>query len=368
MRITIIFFLFILVFTSCKTKDDVPILTIDVKNAKGYKLLVHSVPYPNEIADTLILEDINEMQQQFLVQLPEEEERLYRIRVQGSRVDFVIINDGNPTEVSVNIAFPKKYTVSGSPATTNLHNFLNQHDSLWKAMMVELNDTSTGHLKPGMGPRFAEEQRKAMMRPKLYADTVSSAGAFLYASTLFELGNDSTVLKEFILNARKRFSGHPGIEKWLAANERVMDIYRIEYTEGQKLPVFSLPDSSGKMISNADFLGKYLYIDFWPTWCGECVAYDEKKAQAIRMYRNKNFEILSVAMDGGTNVWRTYFLRQKHNTWKNVIDTLLWEGPAVNTIKYDTVPYNILVSPEGTILDRAIHKDSLLHVLRRHIK
>jgi thiol-disulfide isomerase/thioredoxin len=33
---------------------------------------------------------------------------------------------------------------------------------------------------------------------------------------------------------------------------------------------FSLPDSTGRMISMKDFAGKVIFIDVWATWCGPC--------------------------------------------------------------------------------------------------
>jgi cytochrome c biogenesis protein CcmG, thiol:disulfide interchange protein DsbE len=40
---------------------------------------------------------------------------------------------------------------------------------------------------------------------------------------------------------------------------------------GNSAPAFNLPTTSGPNISNADFKGRWLVLNFWATWCEPCV-------------------------------------------------------------------------------------------------
>ena len=43
-----------------------------------------------------------------------------------------------------------------------------------------------------------------------------------------------------------------------------------KFVVGEKFQNFAYKDVSGKTYSLKDFKGKYVYIDFWATWCAPC--------------------------------------------------------------------------------------------------
>lgn len=72
---------------------------------------------------------------------------------------------------------------------------------------------------------------------------------------------------------------------------------------GQPAPVFNLPDIDGKMVSLTDFAGKYVFIDYWATWCGPCKAEIPSYKKLIEDYTGKNIVFISISVDKDKAAW-----------------------------------------------------------------
>jgi len=61
---------------------------------------------------------------------------------------------------------------------------------------------------------------------------------------------------------------------------------------------FSLPDTSGKMVSMKDFKGKVVIIDVWATWCGPCKAqFPFMKEMEHEYANNKDLVFVGISTD-----------------------------------------------------------------------
>lgn len=137
----------------------------------------------------------------------------------------------------------------------------------------------------------------------------------------------------------KRENAEQSLEKW------------------NKEPVnLELLDEAGvaKLIKNEG--KKLLLINVWATWCGPCVSELPEFVTMNRMYRRRNFEMITLSLDEPEkkdDVLKV--LRQNHVAATNYLITVTkrdtfadlldkkWPGP---------LPYTLLISPDGTILYR----------------
>jgi thiol-disulfide isomerase/thioredoxin len=100
--------------------------------------------------------------------------------------------------------------------------------------------------------------------------------------------------------------------------------------------------------------GKMLLVNFWATWCGPCTVEFPELEKTFRMYRSRDFEMVTVATnlpDEKPGVLK--FLLKQHASSRNLIfatnDTYALQT-AFDPKWESGVPYTVLLAPDGKVL------------------
>lgn len=111
-------------------------------------------------------------------------------------------------------------------------------------------------------------------------------------------------------------------------------------------------DQVKKLLENKEGVN-YKLINVWATWCGPCVTEFPHFVDMNRMYRNREFELITISLDDiGRKPNALNFLTRKQASMRNLIfngDRYAfiealdknWEG---------SLPYTIFVAPGGKVL------------------
>jgi hypothetical protein len=83
------------------------------------------------------------------------------------------------------------------------------------------------------------------------------------------------------------------------------------------------------------------------------------KKKALQQFGNRNFSMVSISLDPEKEMWKQA-IKQDGYKWPQLIDEKAWMGPAVLAFKFDSLPFNFLIDPNGRIIDKALYGDSLL--------
>lgn len=59
------------------------------------------------------------------------------------------------------------------------------------------------------------------------------------------------------------------------------------------------------------FKGKYIYIDFWATWCKPCIKEIPDLVKLKNEYKDFNIEFVSVSVDEDNSAWKEFVAKQK---------------------------------------------------------
>lgn len=122
--------------------------------------------------------------------------------------------------------------------------------------------------------------------------------------------------------------------------------------EGQPAPNFRLLNPEGAAVVLADFKGKFVYFDFWATWCGPCIKEIPHLKKLEEEFRDSPVSFVSVSFDQAKDSlkWKS-FIRENQlggiQVWADPENHELFSS----TFNIKSIPRFVLLDPEGNIVD-----------------
>jgi len=144
------------------------------------------------------------------------------------------------------------------------------------------------------------------------------------------------------------------------------EYHRVDLKVGDVMPDFPFTDLEGKERHLSDFRGKYLMVDFWGVWCGDCQRETPFHLEAYKRFKGRNFEILGLDSDQNVAILKAY-LTKNAITWPQATNDSIKEL-ANTTYRIQEYPSTILLGPDGKVLVLDQHRlkgDELLETLHR---
>jgi len=126
---------------------------------------------------------------------------------------------------------------------------------------------------------------------------------------------------------------------------------------------FTQNDPDGKPVKLSDFKGKYVLIDFWASWCGPCRQENPNVVEAFQKFKDKNFTVLGVSLDGGnTKTTKEAWLKAVEDdklAWTQVSDMQGWNNEVSKAWGIKGIPANFLIDPAGKIVAKDLRGEAL---------
>jgi len=123
---------------------------------------------------------------------------------------------------------------------------------------------------------------------------------------------------------------------------------------GGEAPRLKGPDLSGNPVSLGDFAGKWVYVDFWASWCVPCI---KSLPEVVALNRNSasrgDLVVLGVSLDdSSTGEAMRKAVGKNKISYPVLYDGSGWQSAVAGEWGVTAIPSTFLIDPQGNIAAR----------------
>ncbi|MXZ43362.1 MAG: SUMF1/EgtB/PvdO family nonheme iron enzyme [Gammaproteobacteria bacterium] len=133
---------------------------------------------------------------------------------------------------------------------------------------------------------------------------------------------------------------------------------------GEEVPDFALPDLDGEMHSLKEIIdaNELVFIDFWASWCGPCIAAFPALKELYTNYSDKGFEIVSISVDMIQQDW-VESSDEQELPWIDLGEIRNMYGATAVAYGVSALPTTYLIDNNKQIIRKSLKSSDLKNVL-----
>lgn len=134
---------------------------------------------------------------------------------------------------------------------------------------------------------------------------------------------------------------------------------------GTEAPAFTLSTPDGTPVSLADYAGQYVVLDFWASWCPDCVKDAPAIVQLAETYGPRGVHFIGISFDDDKAKW-TAAIERFGITYTQVSELRKWKETEISTaysIKW--IPSLYLIGPDGRVVLATVMSEKIAVALAK---
>lgn len=287
----------------------------------------------------------------------------------GTRPPFDLFVENSQITITGSLLLPEEIKVEGSRSHNDFC-YLSKE----QAKISQKQNSALVHLTNAQKEKKQKEVRRynkiyssypdslLMLTKEFVANNPTSVGAAYFVCSLTQ-SYDIKRMEDIIPLFDASVQDAPYVRylnEELALNKKIVS--------GMKAPDFSLPTFLGDSVSLSSYSGKYLFLDFGASWCDKTRTRVTRLKKIYNEFDGHNFDVLSISLDEDKKEWKEYVESLGVLPWKLACDYKYWSSPVSKYYRVQSIPYGVLISPNGNILLINPKLDVLESYLKKKLK
>ena len=157
------------------------------------------------------------------------------------------------------------------------------------------------------------------------------------------------------------------LHKLPSYKELVNDVRAANLKVGAEAPDLSGLTPEGVELSLSDFRGKYVFIDFWASWCAPCRREIPYLKEALAYSDNSDrFVVLSYSIDSKRPDWVNCIEKNQlvHKNWIHISTLKGWNSDGIKLFSVKGVPFTALIDPDGNVVAFGLRGEEMVKRLK----